>query len=385
MNRARRSGRYPLAYIPFFAAALIFGAVTIPLWVLAYGGITAACADCDPFARHAHELLFGYALAVVGGFLFTKVGKGALAVAFICWLAARAAVFADLEPTPMTAALALAFPVCVFLFAGLPFLKAARTAHNAVFAPVLGAFMFAELVFQLGSLGWLTEGERRGVYLALDLVTLLLFVMGGRVIPAATAGAVRELGGYLRIRVQPRVEWTGIGALAAVLLCDLLSLAPDLAGLLSMLAGAAALVRLSRWEPWRIVSRPDMWTLHLGYAWLGVGLILTGLARADLALPPGDAVHAITVGALGTLSLAMMARTAMQRGGLPTRFPAAITTAIALMSLSSALRLLAGYGDRPTLVGTAGIVWSAALLLFLAGSAPAFRHALRRHAAAASA
>lgn len=153
--------------------------MTIPLWVLAYSGITAACADCDPFARHAHELLFGYALAVVGGFLFTKVGKGALAVAFICWLAARVAVFADLEPTPVTAALALAFPVCVFLFAGLPFLKAARTAHNAVFAPVLGAFMFAELVFQLGSLGWLTEGERRGVYLALDLVTLLLFVMGG--------------------------------------------------------------------------------------------------------------------------------------------------------------------------------------------------------------
>lgn len=386
MNRARRSGRYPLAYIPFFTAAVLFGAAAVPLWVLAYAGTIPARADCDPFARHAHELLFGYALAVVGGYLFTKVGKAALAFAFLCWVAARAVVFADLPPAPWTAALALAFPICVFVFAGLPFLRAARTAHNAVFAPLLGAFMAAELVFQLGSLGWLVEGERRGVYFALDLVTLLLFVMGGRVIPAATAGAVREQGGYLRIRVQPRIEWLGIGALAAVLLCDLLAVLPSAAGLLSVVAGLAALVRLSRWEPWRILARPDMWSLHLGYAWLGAGLVVTGLSRADLVLPIGDAVHAITVGALGTLSLAMMARTASQRGGLSTAFSPAVTVAVVLVSLSSGLRLFAGIGgDRQVMTGAAGVAWSAALLVFLAGIVPAFRHAHRRHAQKASA
>jgi len=201
------------------------------------------------------------------------------------------------------------------------------------------------------------------------------------VIPAATAGAVREKGGYLRIRVQPRIQWLGIGALTGILVLDLLRMLPAAAGLLSAAAGLAALVRLSRWEPWRILDRPDMWSLHLGYAWLGGGLLLMGAARGLDLLPVSDAVHALTIGALGTLSLAMMARTAMQRGGLPTTFPPTVTAAVALMSAASALRLLAGIADRQVMVAASGAVWTVALLLFLGGLAPLFHHALRRRAA----
>lgn len=383
MNRVRRGGRFPQAFIPFFAAAILFGALAVPLWVLTYEGTVDSCAGCNPSARHGHELLFGYALAVVGGFLFTKVGRPALTACLVLWLAGRLAVFADLPPTPWTAMLALGYPICVFLFAGLPFLKAARTAQNAVFAPVLGAFTAAELVYQLGALGLLAEGERRGVFLALDLVALLLFVMGGRVIPAATAGAVREKGGYLAIRVQPRLQWLGIGALAIILVLDLLMAQPSAAGLMSVVAGMAALARLSRWDSWRILDRPDMWSLHLGYAWLGIGLILMGAARGLTLLPVSDAVHALTVGALGTLSLAMMARTALQRGGLPTTFSPTISAAVALMSGAALLRLLAGAVDRDLMLMASGSVWTASLLLFLVGLAPVFRHALRRRAIAA--
>jgi len=364
VRRASRTGRYPQAFVPFFLAAALFGALSVPVWALQWSGVLAPPPG-DPALRHGHEMLLGYALAVVGGFLFNKLTPRTLALAFALWLAARLA--AGMAPGWPAAVLALGFPLAVLAFAALPFARAARTGHNLVFAPVLGAFVAAELLYQLGALGLLPAGERRGVMLALDLLLLLLLVMGGRIIPAATAGIVRAKGGFLPQRVQPALEWTGIAGLVLALILDTALAAPAVAGLASAVAGATALIRLARWKTAWTLDAPALWSLHLGYAWLGLGLILEGAAGAGLLLRPADAVHAVTVGALGTLTVAMMMRTMLQRRGLPVVFDAAATAAVVLVSAAAVLRL-AGMTVAPA------ACWSLALL----AAAAAMTRALRR-------
>lgn len=372
-RRVQRSGRHPRAFLPFFAGAAVFAIIEVPLWAARYLGLAPGCAFCDPFARHGHEMLFGYALAVIGGFLFTRISRPALAVAFAAWLAGRMVMIADPPASWAIAAVALAYPACVLVLAGLPFLRATRTAHNAVFAPILGAFTLAELLYQLGALGRLPGGERAGVMLAFGLVALLMLVMGGRVIPAATAGAIRGKGGFLAQRVQLPLEWLGIGGVAVGTLLEAAGAAPLVAGLAFALAGAAALARLARWRGWQVIDRAELWTLHVGYAWLGGGLLLAGAAR--LGAPPAfaDALHAVTVGALGTLTLSMMARTALQRSGRPTALPRPAVAAVVVVGLAAGARLLAALDPRPLWMAIAAALWAAAFLIFLAWLARAIR------------
>lgn len=354
MSRVGRSGRHPQAFVPFFLAAAGFAAGSVSWWALAWTGMLPASPG-DAAAHHAHEMLLGYALAVVAGFLFTKVSRPALAFSLALWLAGRL----PLEPGWAAAAVALAFPAAVATFAALPFLRAARNAHNLVFAPALAAFIAAELLYQLGRLDLVAGGERRGAMLALDLVTLLLVMMGGRVIPAATAGIVREKGGFLAQRVQPWLEWTGIAGVAAAALSDTLQILPGLGGAGCAAAGAAVLARLARWRTAWTLDAPAIWSLHLGYAWLGLGLLGRGTALTLGWPPPADAAHAVTVGALGTLTVAMMMRTVLQRRGLPVRFCHVATAAVALVSLAAASRLSAPLSPLLTLVAAA--VWTAAM------------------------
>nr|WP_082188142.1 NnrS family protein [Azospirillum baldaniorum] len=199
----------PWGHRLFFPAAALYGALSVPLWVAGYFGWLGI--GWTP-ALHAHEMLMGYALAVVGGFLLTRPSGMALTVAFAAWLAGRLAVLAGLPPE-IAAPLALAYPVALFVVAGVPFLRAAKSGHNKLFGPVIGAFALAEAL-----VWWGGDGGRTGALFALHLVGILMLVMGGRIIPSATAGEVRRQGGTLVERVQPRLEWAGVaGAVLAAL------------------------------------------------------------------------------------------------------------------------------------------------------------------------
>lgn len=351
--------------------------MAVPLWALSWAGLLPSAAG-EPLAYHAHEMVMGYGLGVVGGFLFTKVDRRALILSFTVWLAARLLGLMAVPPSLATAALALAFPLCVFAFAGWPFLRAARTAHNMVFGPLLGAFTLAELLYQLGALGMVEDGQRRGIMLAVGLLALLMLVMGGRVIPASTAGVVRDKGGFLPQRVQPWLEWTGIGGLLIATIADVAMTLPLVAGIGSAVAGVSALIRLARWKTHWTLDVPAMWSLHLGYVWLSFGLLAKGAAQALGWLPAADALHGITVGALGTLSLAMMMRTVLQRRGLAVRFSPTATAAIVAVSVAAALRLALPFTDAPgEITVLAGMVWSTAMLLAFAAMAAAVRQSRR--------
>jgi uncharacterized protein involved in response to NO len=306
-------------------------------------------------------MIFGYALAVVGGYLMTRVTPAALFAILACWLAGRAGTFFPGLPRPLDVGLALAYPVSLFTVAGMPFLRAAKRGRNAVFAPLIAAFSLAALIAHAAT----PIGDpRRGVYLGLDLVTLLLFIMGGRVIAAATSGAMRRQGQAPGYVAQAGLERTGLIGIVGLAVCDVAAAWPMAGAAAAALAGAAVGARLVRWRAHRLLGSGEIAVLYVGYAWLGLGLLARAAAFAG-ALPEGDAIHVITVGALGTLSMVMMGRATLQRAIREPRFSPGAYAAVALVSAAAVLRLLATVGAlrEPALIG-AGLCWTLGFLLF---------------------
>lgn len=350
----------------FFTAAALMAAGTVPIWVAQWQGALPIVAPGDPVMAHGHEMLLGFAGALMAGFLFTRLSRRALVLVFGQWLAARIAMATGAPPWLLAVVLPL-HPLALAWYGARPFLSAAKSLHNAVPGLVLGGFLGAEGLYLSGLFGLLGDGERRGVMLALALVAAMLFVMGGRLIPAASAGALRSHGLDLPHRVQRPLEMSGVAALAAMALGAALAWPTLMAGGATV-AGLATLARLARWRGLRLMRDGALWPLHLGTLWLGLGLL--AIAAAETALwRQATAVHAVTIGALGTLGTGVALRTLSQRARQP--MPERLIVVTALLIAPAALTRLAGA------MWAAAALWSAALLVVAVAAATGWRKTSR--------
>lgn len=339
-----RKARLPFANAWFFPAAALYAALILPYSVLALLGLLPALPGLATSAGHAHEMLFGFALAVIAGYLLgpqrlrftlTLLGCWALArLSFLqwpgSWLAlASAAIFAT----------GLAWKV-------LPrFLGAAKKWRNQSVAPVVAGL---SLLSAIASGGFGAGFDRLMLEEALLLLATLMFFMGGRIIAPAIAGYAQSRGWRLDARVQPHIEGAVLILLGLALLLNLLPwpLTRQLTGAVLVAAAVLTTIRLLRWQPWRC-ARPELLTLLLGYAWLAIGLLLLGLGTLLPALPLNATLHALTVGALGSLTFAVMARTRLI---YRFRDPAAqrwIQGVALLISLAALARVLPAVLSQP--------------------------------------
>ncbi len=355
---------YP-AYRVFFAAAAVFSAAAVPLWALEYGGAAAPLNAGATAYWHGHERVFGYALAVVAGFLLNRVSRTQTFVALGLWIAARVALLIPGAPAILTACVSLAFPAILFVLAGLPFVKAAKSWDNRMFAPILGSFFVAELVYQLGVLGIVPDVEWLGLIFGVDAITLLMFAMGGRIIAAATSGAIQRKGGSLRRAAQARLERLGVAVLAGMGVADLTGVMPPVAGALAAVAAAIVFTRLTRWRFWRVIDVPEVSLPHLGYAWLGLGLAFKAASQLFQEPALADALHGVTVGALGTLTITIMTRTVLQKSRRPIAMPPATAFAVAMISAAAMCRLLAVAPEiRIVAIDLSAALWTAGFVAF---------------------
>jgi len=196
---------------------------------------------------------------------------------------------------------------------------------------------------------------------------LLMLLMAGRMIAPAAAGHIEKQGGSLEARVQPRLEATIIILMSLGIPGFVVS--PETGGVAALLCGIVAMVRLLRWRLWACRDRIDLVSLGVGYAWVAVGLILAGvslLANFKITL----ALHAITVGGIGTLTLTVMARTWMQRSRVHPDRSGVLTAMTALIALAACLRLASGFvaaGASVPFMWLAALCWSAAISLLIIG------------------
>jgi uncharacterized protein involved in response to NO len=342
---------FALGFRPLYLLAGAYAALAVPLWGLQYAGWLPGA----NLLWHAHEMLFGYAFAVIAGFLLTAVrawtsrptpSGAALAGIASLWLLARAAALHSLL---LSSLIDLLFALAVAWGIGRPIVASRnRNWYFIAFVLALGA---ASVAFQAYPQVALAAG--------LDVVLLVIAIMGGRVIPSFTNNAVAGA----RARRNPWVEYGALGFVVLILGLDLLQLPVWWAALPAAVLHA---IRVALWAPLATRGRPILWILHLSYAWVVVHLLLRGLAGLDL-VSPALATHALTVGVIGGLTLGMMTRTARGHTARPLQVGPWETAAYVLVHAAAVVRVLIPLllpGSYVALIAVSGVLWSAAFAIF---------------------
>jgi len=359
---------WSLGFRPFYLLASVFGALAIPLWAAEYAGWLPSAGYLRGALWHGHEMLFGYTLAVVTGFLLTAVrnwtnrptpsGRWLAALATL-WVAGRLLV---LTPFGIAAALAnAAFPVAVAVGIGVPLARSANR-RNYFFVALLLLLGAVVLAVHLSYLGILALPPRASLQVGLDVVLFVMTVMGGRVIPMFTNNGVPGT----RARRVPWLEKLALASILALLAADLLQAPAPWIGWIAGVAALAHLARLALWQSWRTLRTPLVWILHAGYAWIVVHLGLRALAAAGLVAEP-LALHALTIGAIGGLTIGMMTRTARGHTGRPLKADGFELACYLLVQLAAIARvfgpMLVPGAYLATVVASAGL-WSAAFAIY---------------------
>jgi uncharacterized protein involved in response to NO len=319
-------------------------------------------------------MLFGFAAAVIVGFLLTagKTWTGlptprgaALGALAGLWLAARLAAIA--APYAVYAALDVALlPIIGILYGTL--LLRADNKRNLPMAGILLALGLANLCFHLAALGVVQISPLSPLHAALGLIIVIETVMAGRVVPNFTANATPGL----RIVPRPALGWTALGFTAAALLLWVFAPPTMIGAAAFVVAGALQLARQAGWQPWVTRDRPILWILHLSYAWIGVGFVLLGLAQAGW-VAESLGVHALAVGATGGLIIGMITRTARGHTGRPLNVGRAEVLAYGLVMAAAVLRVLVPLVAPQWVVGAvagAALAWSAAFAIYVVLYAP---------------
>lgn len=362
---------------PFFLLAGIWAVVAMNLWIHAFAGQLDTPAGFDPVTWHMHEMLFGYAAAVLAGFLLTAIPNwtgrlplhGApLAGLVALWILGRLAIgLSGLLGPVATAILDLSFLSALFLFV-LREIVTGKNWRNLPLTAGLGILILANGMIHAGQAGWLSGADAYGSRLALSVFAALIALVGGRIVPSFTRNwLAKEKVADLP---APFGRFDKIALLAIV--AALLAWTVDgnaLSGILLLTAGALHAIRLSRWQGLRTVREPLLLVLHVGYAWLPVALALLGLKILwPDALPADIGIHALTTGAIATMTLAVMSRAI--RGHTQRALTADFFTTLmfAIITLSALTRIAAPYlGDRYiTGLTVSSALWDLAFLAFVA-------------------
>lgn len=351
---------WALGFRPLYWVAALFAALSVPLWALQVSGWLGAPYLEGPL-WHAHEMLFGYALAVIVGFLFTA-GRNwsgrptptgaALAAIVALWIAGRLLV---LTPWAWAAAAAnIAFPLVAAIALARAFIPAG-TRRNYFFIALLAALALAAAGVHGQRLGLWEAPAWVGIQIGLDIVLFIVAVMGGRVIPMFTNNGVPGAAA----RRDMRIERVALGSLLVLLAADLLKLPAPALAVVALVAAAAHAARLWLWQPWTTVRTPMVWVLHLAYAWIPLHLALRATVLLGGPVSTSIATHALTVGAIGGMTIGMMTRTARGHTGRPLLADRWDVACYLLVALAALVRVLLG-GVWPAAY-TAGLLLSAGL------------------------
>ncbi len=365
---------------PFFLAAAGWAVLSMAVWLPLFSGAVELPSRFDPLSWHIHEMLFGFAMAAVGGFLLTAIpnwtGRAPvagtpLAVLVGLWLLGRVAcLFSALITDWLVVVADLAFAAALEVVAARELSAAGNRRNYPLLAPVI-VLAIANLLMHLQSFG-VAVPPGIGWRLGIAVVIVLISVIGGRIVPTFTNNWLHARG---ITPVPPNLsslEHAARGTLIAAMLGWVFL--PDWRALSALLLTAAAfnLARLARWRGIATAEEPLLLILHVGYLWLVVGVALLGLSLISDAVPPAAAVHALTAGAMGTMILAVMTRATLGHTGRVLRADTVTMIIYALVSASALLRIVAAWvaDGQMDLFEVAVLAWVGAFALFAAEYGP---------------
>jgi len=360
---------------PFFLLGAVYGPLVVGAWFAPQTGPVALLLPTAPAALvHAHELLFGFSVAIVCGVLLTALPSwsGAqelrgtrLAALAALWLAGRAAIWwAHALPGALVAALDCALiPVLCLLLA--PAMRGARKRLFVWTLPPLIALALANVLYHLAMTLGLDDGARWSIRFGLYALAFLYSLYGGLLTPAFTRTLLRGRG-EPAAEIHVPLEYLTAASMVMLAAADLTRLPGAAVGTAAGVAVLLHVVRFLRWRGWRTADEPLLWTLHLGYAWFIVALALRALAELGPVVPRDAWIHAFSIGALGLTMTGLMTRVVLRHTGRALLVSAWMILAFAAMFAAALLRLsvpLAGAGAWAITASAA--LWAAAFLLYL--------------------
>ncbi|HKW38026.1 MAG TPA: NnrS family protein [Burkholderiales bacterium] len=367
---------FAYGFRPFFLAAGLSAALIVPAWVVMIQRGTMPLGVLPPQLWHAHELFYGFTGAALAGFLLTAVpswtgAKGfsgrPLAAVASAWLLGRLA-FAGANSLPFwaLAAAELAFLAGVALLLAPPLLRSRN--RNTPLLLVIALLWVADAAF-LAGLARRDPGLASGsLRIAIDLMLIVLTLIGGRIVPSFTANALRRRGESPEIRSFAWLERAVMALMVAVAVVDLWRPDGAVAGWLAALVAIAQGARLSGWRSLHTRGEAILWVLHLGYAWIPVGFALKALWLLAGAGWAGHWLHALTMGAFGTMILAVMTRAALGHTGRELTIGRAIAAAYVFLTLGVAVRVFAPAlwpSQYLWILVASGALWTAAFAIYL--------------------
>ncbi len=365
---------------PFFLLAGVQAVVAMAVWLAVLHGMRWEMAWLAPIQWHAHEMIFGFVVSALAGFLLTAVASWTgqrgfagppLMLLVAIWLGGRIAMAPGLGvPQALAAAMDLAFLPAVAI-AITPSLIRAGNVRNFPLVACLVLLFAANLLFHAPDLA--TRLGIRGLTLAVDTILLMVVLVGGRIVPAFTGNALRTRHPDARVAAFGWVDRAALAAAATLLVVDLITPGGRLAGVVALIACVLHAWRLSRWQGWLTRDMPIAWVLHVAYAWIPVGLGLKALWLL-WQFPVGAVwLHALTAGAYATMILAVMTRAALGHTGRALVAAKPIVAAYVLVTLAALTRVFAPMvvPAMPQLTWTvAGILWIVAFVIYCAVYAP---------------
>jgi uncharacterized protein involved in response to NO len=370
---------FSMGFRPFFLSAALFAGMAVPLWVFMFSGGEGLTVRYPPRLWHIHEMVFGFLPAVIMGFMLTAVPNWTdrppirgieLIGLWSLWLAGRLVI-----ATPWVDASLAAVADSVFLVAAAGLIwreiAMARSWRHAPMGVLVSLYALANIAFHVLTV----EGRSADLppRMALAVILVLLTVIGGRIIPNFTEE-------FFEMRNRPERPapfsryYDGLAILLVVFSGLVWTGSPyeKATGWLFVLAGVVNAGRLARWRGWLTWPEPLVLVLHVGYAWVVASLLLFGGSLLGIGLTPADALHALTTGAIGVMTLGVMTRASLGHTGRP-RHAGPLTITIYLLAFLGAL--IRVFGPAAGLashlaMGLAAASWSGAYALFALSYGP---------------
>jgi uncharacterized protein involved in response to NO len=355
---------------PFFLGASLFAAYSLVFWLLFLTDIVNLPSTIsDAIGWHAHEMVYGFAMAVIAGFLLTAVANWTgwspvrgyhLAGLVALWLAGRIAPYIPGLPQWALIAIETSFIPTLAISLFVPLYKS-RNIRNYIFLVLLSLLFICDLIFLLTS-------QIIALYVAIFVISAMISLVGGRIIPAFTVAALRQRGHInIRNKDQPLLDKLALASWLALALAYIFTQGSGY--FMAIVAAAAAaihLLRLRHYNTLPALLDPLLWILHVAYIWIIVGLIMLAISSLSI-ISPIIGIHALTIGAIGSATLGMMSRVALGHTGRTLICHPAIICAFYLMQ-GAALARIVGPAALPEyhviLVTISGLLWCASFLIY---------------------
>jgi uncharacterized protein involved in response to NO len=365
---------------PFFLSAGLWAVAGLVVWLAEVQDAISIPTAFAPAAWHAHEMIFGFAGAVIAGFLLTAIPNWTgrmplqglpLILLFGAWLVGRAAMATSaLIGAGIAAVLDLSF-LALLLAAVLREILAGRNWRNLPMPIALGGLLLSNILTHAEAAGTVTTGAL-GQRLGISIVILLISLVGGRIIPSFTRNWLAKRQGASIPGARMPAGFNGFDRACLAITMAALGgwvAAPDaeVTGAALFVAGLATTVRLARWCGHRTLREPLVWSLHLGFAWVPLGLCLLGLGEfLPELISPMSGLHALTAGAIGSMTLAVMTRATLGHTGRPLAADGWTAAIYVLIAMAAASRVAASllpdaYGP---LIWISALAWIATFSLF---------------------